>query len=96
MSGGSYNYLYLKDLDNLLHTPDLKDMENRLRELDASDAAEATGRVLEDGQLEVLRPLWKAVEMYDSNDWGLHQVKRAISDYRMKTRHKDRRSGRSE
>lgn len=94
MSGGSYNYLcHTWDLDDLLkHEGDLEDMSARLAGLGyATDAARETEELLlllrvwknrASARLGRLRDVWKAVEWWDSSDWGEDSVRKALTAYR--------------
>lgn len=94
MSGGSYNYLcHTWDLDKLLqHESDLEAMSARLAGLGyATDAARETEELIlllrqwrnrADTRLDRLRDVWKAVEWWDSCDWGEDQVREALVEYR--------------
>ncbi|SDZ82280.1 hypothetical protein SAMN05192529_102146 [Arachidicoccus rhizosphaerae] len=85
MSGGSYNYLCDQDVCYPGYG-DIKDMIARLKQLGgekpAKDAKKAINmlRKAED-ILGKLSPVFKSVEWYDSNDWGIDSVKEAISEY---------------
>jgi len=96
MSGGSYNYLYCREPDELLDSlGDLEDMVDRLARLGyAQDAAEeAADMVLTVRSVMVrlgvmqrrLSPVFKAVEWWDSNDSGEDGVKVALEKYRGKS-----------
>lgn len=94
MSGGSYNYLcHAWDLDDLLeHRAGLEKMSARLAGLGwAEDAARETEELLvmlrqwqvrAETRMERLREVWKAVEWWDSGDWGEDQVRAALAKYR--------------
>jgi hypothetical protein len=90
VSGGSYNYLCFHT-DNLTeYRGDLDEMAKRLNGLPwAEDAAAATRRVqelLEQAYqaAEELSEVWRAVEWWDSCDWGEDQVREEIAAYRAK------------
>ena len=97
MSGGSYNYLYAADVDQLFEFHRLNDLEgvrDRLRSLGHIDAAGQTDAVISTIKEAVdlvcmrqgmLSGVWKAVEMLDSNDWGEGAVSEAVAEYRKKT-----------
>jgi hypothetical protein len=99
MSGGSYNYLcHTWDLDDLLeHRGGLEEMSARLAGLGwAEDAARETEELLvmlrqwqvrAETRMERLREVWKAVEWWDSNDWGEDQVREALAKYRGEGEH---------
>jgi hypothetical protein len=94
MSGGSYNYLCNSwDVEDLLrHKSDLSDMTDRLAALGyAEDAAKETYLLLVllrqmetrvEVHLQRLTDVWKAVEWWDSSDWGEDAVKEALAKYR--------------
>jgi hypothetical protein len=96
MSGGSYEYLYSKDVEEIMTEWDAREnlerMVNRLAGLGyASDAAQESMKVLLDIRafevrmavmLMRLSPVWKAVEWWDSNDWGEDSVKNTLAKYR--------------
>jgi hypothetical protein len=92
MSGGSYEYLFAKDIDDLLHNPELRNMADRLAGLGyARDAAAETEELillLRQFQVRVevrvkrLADVWKAVEWWDSRDSGEDAVKEALKKYR--------------
>jgi hypothetical protein len=94
VSGGSYDYLcWANELDRLLEKQHhLAEMADRLAELGyADDAAfETTDLLLTLRQWQVrarthvkrLEGVWKAVEWWDSADWGEEQVKEALAKYR--------------
>jgi hypothetical protein len=94
MSGGSYDYLYRRDADELLGPGDsleqLERMAARLTELgyDAIGSRtrdviryvdHARERVTEDAG--VLRDIWHAVEWYDSADYGFDQLTKVIEEW---------------
>ena len=80
MSGGSHNYMSLRYPECSID--DLDGMIARLRELGYADAADASERVLVCGPSDALRDVWHAVEWFDSCDWGLDSVERAIAAWR--------------
>lgn len=94
MSGGSYNYLCAyRELEGLLeHQGDLEEMADRLAGLGyAEDAARETQELLvqlrqwkvrAEVRAERLAGVWKAVEWWDSADWGEDRVKEALAEYR--------------
>lgn len=92
MSGGSYNYLCYQDWPEIVNkTPDMSEMVDRLISLGYKDAAKETESIILileniqtriEARLERLQPVWKAVEWYDSSDYGLDSVKEAIKEYR--------------
>lgn len=94
MSGGSHNYLCLKDDSELFYYEVLNDMENmatRLIELGFEDASKETlslkytieqSMVRAQVMKDRLEDVWKAVEWLDSSDWGFDSVEKAIEKYR--------------
>ena len=93
MSGGSYNYLFMRDISRLLDDPsDLDMMAKRLAGLGyAKDAAIETARALEwlrwvdvhwTVVTERLGEVWRAVEWWDSGDSGEEAVEHALAEYR--------------
>lgn len=87
MSGGSYNYLCYQTDDLTRHRSDLQQMAERLGGLDwATGAAAATRNVIRlldqaEAAAEKLGDVWKAVEWWDSADWGEDQVREAVAAY---------------
>ncbi len=77
MSGGSYNYLYLKDDAGLEDNPDLERMATRLDRLGYPILADET-RHPSSRRIVVV---WEAIEKYDSSDWGWNRVEDAIASY---------------
>ena len=92
MSGGSFNYLYCKDADELFNCiSDLVDMADVLLKYDCPDIAKDTRRLIEyiksaHIRIEVLReqlsPIFRAVEYYESCDIGEDSLRQAIEKYR--------------
>lgn len=94
MSGGSWNYLYTKEIDDLMQYSNietLEEMADYLNQNRYEDVAKDTRRLVEYiksakirvGTLfEILGPVFKAVEWYCSGDWGKDRVGRAIEEYR--------------
>jgi len=94
MSGGSYNYLCHKSVDEILigGMRDLQDMADRLAKLGyADDAARETQTLIHDIRAflnrsetatERLADVWKNVEWWDSSDRGEDAVKAALTTYR--------------
>lgn len=98
MSGGSYNYLCDSwDIDDLISKRgDLEQMSARLAGLGwAEDAARETEELLvmlrqweirAETRIKRLRDVWKAVEWWDSCDYGEDQVREALAEYRGDTK----------
>ena len=93
MSGGSYDYLYSKDVEDLLHSQEtVQNMADRLAGLGyASDAAKETEMILLtlrqfenriSAMKERLSEVWHSVEWWDSCDSGEDSVKNALEKYR--------------
>lgn len=89
MSGGSHNYLYLAYQVSGLYgrQDDIEFMSTRLKELGFNELAEVSLVILKDMQVvydhaEKLERVWKAVEWYDSGDWGLDDVEQAAKEYK--------------
>lgn len=93
MSGGSYDYLCYADAANLFgRVYDLTRMAERLAGLPyAVDAATDTYDLLAilrtqeiriEAAIRRLSPVWRAVEWWDSCDYGEDQVQKAIAKYR--------------
>lgn len=92
MSGGSYNYLCTKDVDELTpHNDDLAHMIERLDGIGWATAAAANTRAVRDklrafhdeiqALLTDLEPVWHAVEWRDSGDWDDDQLRAALVRY---------------
>ena len=97
MSGGSYEYLFVKDVDQLLNAESLiKAMFERLAGLGyAEDAAKETFDLLLTlrqfrVRIEVMQgrlsEVWRAIEWWDSGDSGEDGFKEALDSYRLKTK----------
>ena len=94
MSGGSWNYLFCKDIDELMNgssTELLQDMVDRLNSAGFKDVAKDTQRLVEyiksasiriETLFETLSPVFKAVEWFDSGDWGEETLNNEILKYR--------------
>lgn len=93
MSGGSWNYLFCKDIDELMNgssTELLQDMVDRLNSAGFKDVAKDTQRLVEyiksasiriETLFETLSPVFKAVEWFDSGDWGEETLNNEILKY---------------
>lgn len=91
MSGGAYDYLYLKDFD-LVNRLELERMAVRLAGLGyAPDAAQETFTALYElraaearweAHVQRLGPVWKAVEWWDSCDRTEEGVKEELAKMR--------------
>jgi len=83
MSGGSYDYLYFHAAELGGHRGQLEAMAERLEGLPyAAEAAAATRRILVALGDEPLASVWRAVEWWDSGDYGEDQVRAAVYNYR--------------
>nr|DAU98883.1 MAG TPA: hypothetical protein [Bacteriophage sp.] len=94
MSGGSWSYLYSKEVDELVQYGSIRLLEEMADYLNSSgyeDVAKDVRRLVEyiksaririETLHEMLSPVFKAVEWYDSSDCGKDSVIRAIEDYR--------------
>lgn len=94
MSGGSWDYLYSKNIDELMNgssTELLQDMADRLNSAGFEDVAKDTQRLVEyiksasiriETLFEVLSPVFKAVEWFDSGDWGKEALNNEVLKYR--------------
>ena len=92
MSGGSYNYLYNKDPEELLvKANDIDDMAETLMKMGYEDVARDMFRLSEyirsayiriDVLSEQLKPIMKAVEWYESADIGADGLQKAVEEYR--------------
>lgn len=82
MSGGSYDYLYWRVPELGGHRHQLEAMAERLEALPyATGVAAATRRILEAISDEKLADVWRAVEWWDSGDYGEDQVRQVIDEY---------------
>lgn len=94
MSGGSWNYLCCKDIDELMNGSSielLQDMVDRLNSAGFKDVAKDTQRLVEyiksakiriETLFEALSPVFKAVEWFDSGDWGEETLNNEVLKYR--------------
>lgn len=94
MSGGSWSYLYLKGVDELVQYESiglLEEMSDYLNLNGYEDVAKDVRRLVEyiksaririETLHEMLSPVFKAVEWYHSSDCGKDSVSRAIEAYR--------------
>lgn len=94
MSGGSFNYLYCRDIDELMNnTSDLEEMRDYLISYGYEDIAKDTQRLIEYiksaecviGTLkDMLEPVFHAVEWYESGDYGKEKMIEVLEKYRCK------------
>lgn len=93
MSGGSYDYLHVRDSDEILnYERKLSEMIDRLAGLGyAEDAAKESAELLlimrqysvrASVIMQRLSEVWHAVEWWDSGDSGEDDVKEALKRYR--------------
>jgi len=92
MSGGSYDYICLSEIRDLLWMDEtISRMANRLIELGYEDLAKETleylhfikrVRIKSDVMMRRLSKIWKAVEWLDSGDYGLDTAKEILNDIR--------------
>lgn len=92
MSGGSYDYLYCKETEELFSMATyFDDMAEALEKLNYLDVARDMRRLSEyiksaNNRVDVLatqlRPIMKAVEWYESCDIGAESLGKAIEKYR--------------
>jgi len=92
MSGGSFKYLYSRDVSELLGSQgELEHMAEWLSAHDAQDAAAEVEDIIAsirqfqrraDTRLRRMSDLFKAVEWYESNDWGKERVDKELARYR--------------
>lgn len=94
MSGGSFNYLCYKQIEDLFTSVDeLEDMQKALIKYGYEDIAEDTQRLIEYiksakctiGVLkDMLQPVFHAVEWYESADYGKETMIEVLEEYRRK------------
>ena len=94
MSGGSYDYLYCKDCDELFaysNIRTLEEMESRFLDLGYEDVAKDFRRLIEyiksaKNRVEVLggqlNEMMHAIEWYDSADIGADTLAKRVEKYR--------------
>ena len=92
MSGGSLNYLYCADTNDLINRiSDLKEVERELISLEYADVAKDVRRLIEycltaqnriDVLFEQLEDVFHSVEWWKSSDIGLDDLKRHLEQYR--------------
>lgn len=96
MSGGSFNYLCIKDIHDIAHGVG-EEWDWMLNELDelAPDIAKDMRLIrhytdefvkLHDARWKKLQPVLHAIEWWRSGDWGINQVDEAIKNYAANTR----------
>jgi hypothetical protein len=92
MSGGSYDYLYCKDTEELFSKAiDIEDMAETLEKLNYLDVARDMRRLSEyirsacnrvEVLSEQLKPIMKAVEYYEDCDISAEGLGEAVEKYR--------------
>jgi hypothetical protein len=94
MSGGSYNYLFCKEVPDLFSASSLQDMEQieaALLSCGYKDIAKDVRRLIEyinsaENRISVLHEqlsgVFKAIEWHDSGDWGKDSLHKALDAYR--------------
>ncbi|SKM81958.1 Uncharacterised protein [Mycobacteroides abscessus subsp. massiliense] len=94
MSGGSFDYLYCKDLDDVLGAMgSLHEMADTLDASFPGSRAARDTRALVDrfnqlhadweaAPLKDLRSVWHAVEWWKSCDWSRDRAQKAVDEYR--------------
>ena len=100
MSGGSFNYLCYKDTEDLFNRiSDLEDMRESLIKYGYEDIAKDTQRLIEYiksaecviGTLkDMLKPVFHAVEWYESADYGKDTMIEVLEKYRRKELERDK------
>lgn len=94
MSGGSFNYLYCRNTDELMNnTSDLEEMRDYLISYGYEDIAKDAQRLIEYiksaecviGTLKnMLEPVFHAAEWYESGDYGKEKMIEVLEKYRRK------------
>lgn len=94
MSGGSFNYLFHKEVSDLMEGQGIEDLKEMIEELEDNgfeDIAKDSITIYEDIQrikldlekkLDRLSPVWRAVEYWRSADCSLDDVKKEVEKYR--------------
>lgn len=93
MGGGSYNYLYCTEIEDLLQygkDKELKNIEKRLKELGYNHTSREIYKLIKtiekakqelDAAFTPLLDILKNLEWYDSDDYGIEKIKEAIYKY---------------
>ena len=94
MSGGSWNYMYSKEVDDILNMgSDLEEMKNRLEKEGALLVENDIKSLLSvidviqshkddaDEILSRIRMVMKSLEWWDSSDWGKEQFDREVLNH---------------
>lgn len=94
MSGGSFNYLCCRDVEDLMNSQDdLESMRNALIKYGYEDIAKDTQRLIEyiksarctiETLGNTLEPVFHAVEWYESGDYGKDTMINILEKYRRK------------
>lgn len=102
MSGGSYDYLYMRTADELInYQDDIEDMRDRLHDLAAGDVAQVLNEVLDliqsysravNSRMYNIYSVLHAVEWLDSGDGCEGDFREALDEYRASRRIQERRN----
>lgn len=94
MSGGSFNYLCYREVDDLINSQDdLESMRNALIKYGYEDIAKDTQRLIEyiksarctiETLGNMLEPVFHAVEWYESGDYSKETMIKVLEKYRKK------------
>lgn len=93
MSGGSFNYIYRRDIEDMTHVPnELRDMADELERLGyAEDVTKATRdfiATIERTKLDLearqrtLADVWQTMEWWRSGDCNENEFKKTLAKYR--------------
>lgn len=88
MSGGSYDYLFLKEgwECSFSSLSSFRQMRDRLQEFKRERAVSFMKEIRKherqaDRLADCIRKVWQAVEWYDSGDWSKEQMDKALDDF---------------
>lgn len=87
MSGGSFNYLFVQDVDGLAQQREtIQRMADVLRNSGYESIAKDTEEILQlfeqaEQKATKLKDVWHAVEWWVSNDWSEQDAKEAAEKY---------------
>ena len=94
MSGGSHNYLCYKDVEEIIYeTEELECMRDTLIKYGYEDIAKDTQRLVEyiksakvriETLNDLLKPVFKAIEWYESGDTSKESMNEILESYRMR------------
>jgi len=89
MSGGSFNYLCQRDAEEISsYLSDMEDMANELQALGQIELEAETRAIMDEytlffttmqARIDVISPVWRAVEWACSGDTGIEAVLRAAA-----------------